>query len=137
MCKCIYMYLIKYASLRNHSAKVYYANLHSPLEKVIHPIQPFIHPSRRVNELLERRLPFKGGRFHPWGWITLTLTLEKGDSPFNHPFSTQASWQFTLQQGDSPFLRVIHASLRMIHPHGWIRSPFLKGNLLSRSSFTL
>ena len=62
--------------------------------------------------------------------ILLTLfsfTLEKGDSPFIHPFSTQTSWRFTLQKGDSPFLRVIHPSRRVIHPQGWIRSPFLKG----------
>ena len=56
-----------------------------------------------------------------------SFTLEKGDSPFNHPFSNHPYRIFTLQKGDSPFLRVIHPYRRVIHPQGWMRSPFLKG----------
>ena len=53
-----------------------------------------------------------------------SFTLEKGDSPFIHPFSTQTSWRFTLQEG--------WFTLKGEYVH-----PFWRVNLLSRSSFTL
>ena len=64
-----------------------------------------------------------------------SFTLEKGDSPFIHPFSTQTSWRFTLFEGDSPFKKGDSPSRVNTFTlfEGWIffpeaHSPFEKGD---------
>jgi hypothetical protein len=66
-----------------------------------------------------------------------SFTLEKGDSPFIHPFSTQTSLRFTLQKGFflfedeyvHPFRRVNVFTFLRIHFHfPEVHSPFEKGD---------